>query len=97
MMAEPVRVGPQIAAAGAAPGRVSLAFLAGAAMDADIPTTRERARVAGCRGLTARNMVRNGRTGTITVDAEAGIVRLDGEPLTCAPAAEVPYSGRYLL
>jgi urease subunit alpha len=97
MMAEPVRVGPQIAATGAAPGRVSLAFLAGVAMDADIPTTRERAQVAGCRDLTARDMVRNGRTGTITVDAEAGSVSLDGEPLTCAPAAEVPYSGRYLL
>jgi urease subunit alpha len=97
MMAEPVRVGPQIAATGAAPARVSLAFLAGAAMDADIPTTRERARVAGCRDLTARDMVRNGRTGTITVDAEACSVSLDGEPLTGAPAAEVPYSGRYLL
>ncbi len=97
MMAEPVRVGPQIAATGAAPARVSLAFLAGAAMDADIPTTRERARVAGCRDLTAEEMVRNSRTGTITVDAAARSVSLDGEPLTCAPAAEVPYSGRYLL
>jgi urease subunit alpha len=97
MMAEPVRIGPQIAATGAAPARVSLAFLAGAAMDAGIPTTRERARVAGCRDLTAADMVRNGRTGTITVDAAARTVSLDGEPLTCAPAAEVPYGGRYLL
>ena len=47
MMVEPVRVGPQIGATGAAPGRVSLAFLAGAAMAADLPTTRERARVTG--------------------------------------------------
>jgi urease subunit alpha len=97
MMVEPVRVGPQIAAAGAAPARVSLAFLAGAAMAADLPTTRERARVAGCRDLSAADMVRNGRTGTVTVDAGTRTVSLDGEPLTCAPAAEVPYSGRYLL
>jgi urease subunit alpha len=97
MMVEPVRVGPQIAATGAAPARVSLAFLAGAAMDADIPTTRERARVSGCRDLTAADMVRNARTGTITVDAGSRSVSLDGDPLTCAPAAVVPYSGRYLL
>jgi urease subunit alpha len=97
MMVEPVRVGPQIAATGAAPARASLAFLAGAAMTADLPTTRERARVAGCRDLSAADMVRNGRTGTVTVDAATHTVSLDGEPLTCAPAAEVPYSGRYLL
>jgi hypothetical protein len=24
-------------------------------------------------------------------------VSLDGEPLSCPPASEVPYSGRYLL
>jgi urease subunit alpha len=97
MMAEPVRVGPQIAATGAAPARVSLAFLAGAAMDADIPSTRERARVSGCRDLTAHDMVRNARTGTITVDAGSRSVSLDGDPLSCAPAAVVPYSSRYLL
>ena len=63
MMVEPVRVGPQIAATGAAPARVSLAFLAGAAMAADLPTTRERALVADCRNLSAADMVRNDRTG----------------------------------
>jgi urease subunit alpha len=97
MMVEPVRVSPQIAATGAAPARVSLAFLAEAAMAADLPTTRERARVAGCRDLSAADMVRNDRTGTVTVDAAARTVSLDGEPVTCAPVADVPYSGRYLL
>lgn len=97
MMVEPVRVSPQIAATGSAPARVSLAFLAEAAMAADLPTTRERARVAGCRNLSAADMVRNDRTGAVTVDAGAHTVSLDGEPVTCAPASEVPYSGRYLL
>lgn len=97
MMVEPVRVSPQIAATGSAPARVSLAFLAEAAMAADLPTTRERARVAGCRDLSAADMVRNDRTGAVTVDAAARTVSFDGEPVTCAPATDVPYSGRYLL
>ncbi len=97
MMVEPVRTGAQIAATGAAPARVSLAFLAAAAMAAELPTTRARAAVAGCRDLSAADMVRNNRTGTVAVDPVARTVSLDGEPLTCPPAAEVPYSGRYLL
>jgi urease subunit alpha len=97
MMTEPVSVRPQIAATGAAPGRGSLAFLAAAAMDADLPITRTRATVSECRRLTAADMVRNDRTGTVSVDAARQTVSLDGEPLTCLPAAEVPYSGRYLL
>jgi urease subunit alpha len=97
MMTEPVRVGPQIAGTGAAPGQVSLAFLAGSAMEADLPTTRERARVSDCRGLTAADMVRNARTGTVVVDPASETVTLDGEPVTCEPVAEVAYSRRYLL
>jgi urease subunit alpha len=97
MMTEPVRVGPQIAATGAAPGQVSLAFLAGAAMDADLPTTRERAQVSRCRALTAADMVRNSRTGQVVVDPASQTVTLDGEPVSCEPVAEVAYSRRYLL
>ncbi len=97
MMVEPVRVGSQIAATGAAPARVSLAFLAGAAMAADLPTTRERALVANCRNLSAADMVRNDRTGEVVVDPDGRTVSLDGEPVSCSPASEVPYSGRYLL
>jgi urease subunit alpha len=97
MMVEPVRTGAQIAATGAAPARVSLAFLAAAAMAAELPTTRARAAVAGCRDLSAADMVRNNRTGTVAVDPVARTVSLDGDPLACPPAAEVPYSGRYLL
>ena len=97
MLVEPVRVGPQIAGTGAGPGRVSLAFLAEAAMSADLPTTRTRAAVSDCRELTAADMVRNSLTGTVTVDAARRTVSLDGEPLTCLPVAEVPYSGHYLM
>jgi urease subunit alpha len=97
MMTEPVRLGPQIAGTGSAPGQVSLAFLAGSAIGADLPTTRERARVSDCRALTAADMVRNGRTGAVVVDATSETVTLDGEPVACEPVAEVAYSRRYLL
>jgi urease subunit alpha len=97
MLAEPVRVGPQLAALGAAPARVSLAFVCEAALDAPLPTGRERAVVRGCRGLSADDMVRNTRRGTVRVDPRTLEVTLDGEPVAAAPASEVPLSGRYLL
>ena len=97
MMTEPVRVGPQIAATGAGPGQVSLAFLAGSAMAADLPTTCERAQVSDCRALTAADMVRNSRTGSVVVDPRSETVTLDGEPVACEPVTEVAYSRRYLL
>jgi urease subunit alpha len=98
MMTEPVRVGPQIGALGSAPARISLAFLAGAAMAADLPTTRERARVTGCRELTAADMVRNSRTGSVVVDEAAKVVTLDGEPLRFEPGDDpLPLSRRFVL
>ena len=97
MMVEPVTVGPQFAAMGSAPAQTSLAFLAGASMEAELPTQRRRARVHGCRDLTAADMVRNTRTGTVTVDAAAREVRLDGEPLRARPVERLAFSGSYLL
>jgi urease subunit alpha len=97
MMVEPVRVGPQIGALGAAPGRISLAFLAGSAMAAELPTTRARARVSGCRELSAADMVRNSRIGTVAVDAAARTVTLDGEVVTCEPVDRVAFSGRFIV
>ncbi len=97
MLAEPVRVGPQIGALGSAPAALSLAFLAAAAIDADLPTTRPRARVQSCRELSAADMVRNTRRGAVRVDPATLAVTLDGEPITCEPATDVPLSGRYLL
>jgi urease subunit alpha len=97
MMVEPVTVGPQFAAAGSAPAQTSLAFLAGASMDAELPTQRVRARVHGCRDLTAADMVRNTRTGTVTVDAAVREVRLDGERMRARPVERLAFSGSYLL
>ena len=97
MLAEPVAMRPQFAALGAAPGRTSLAFLAGAAMDAELPTTRSRIAVSGCRELTAADMVRNTRTGEVVVDAARQEVRLDGEPVSADPVDRLAFSATYLL
>jgi urease subunit alpha len=96
-LSEPVRVRAQVGGVGRAPARLSLAFLATAAMDAELPTNRARAAVERCRGLRAADMVRNSRTGKVRVDPHSHRVTLDGEPLDMAPLQEVVMSGRYLL
>jgi urease subunit alpha len=93
----PVTVGPQIGALGAAAGRHSLAFLARDAMEADIPTSRPRARVRDCREVTAADMLHNSRTGAVRVEPHTLDVTLDGEPLQMQPVSEVSFSGSYLL
>jgi urease subunit alpha len=97
MTVEPVTVEPQFAAMGSAPAQTSLAFLAGTSLEAQLPTRRRRARVHGCRDLTAADMVRNTRTGTVTVDAAAREVRLDGERVRARPVERLAFSGSYLL
>jgi urease subunit alpha len=97
MLAEPVLVRRQIAAHGGAPARVSLAFLAQAAMDAELPTNRPRSAVRGCRELTASDMVRNGRLADVDVDPDGKTVRVDGEPIGIEPVSQVAMSWRHLL
>ena len=97
MLAEPVRVGPQIGAQGGAAARLSLAFLAGAAMDAELPSSRPRVRVERCRELTAADMVLNDRVGSVRVDPVSFAVTLDGEPVSAPPAERVAFSDRFLL
>jgi urease subunit alpha len=96
-LCEPTLVRRQVAAYGAAPARVSLAFLAGCALDAELPTTRPRSRVHGCRELTAADMCRNDVRADVTVDPRTHEVRVDGEPVAAEPLTDVALSRRYLL
>ena len=96
-LGEPVAVQRQFAALGSAPARVSLAFLARASMEAELPTLRRRAQVEHCRDLTAADMVRNTRTGQVVVDAERREVTLDGQPVRAEPVGRLAFSGSYLL
>jgi urease subunit alpha len=66
-------------------------------MDAELPTTRQRLPVEGCREVTAADMVRNDRTGEVRVDPRTHEVTLDGEPVDAPPLEEVQLSARYLL
>jgi urease subunit alpha len=97
MLSEPVVVRRQVAAQGAASARVAMAFVAGAGIDAELPTTRPRSAVRGCRDVTAADMCRNERLADVTVDPRTHEVRVDGEPVAIEPVAEVALSGRYLL
>jgi urease subunit alpha len=97
MLAEPVTIRRQIGAEGAAAARLSVAFLARSALDADVPTTRPRLPVENCRDLTAADMVRNSRTGEVRVDPRTHAVTLDGEPVDAPPLDEVALSGAYLI
>ncbi len=97
MLVEPVTLRPQVGALGAAAAQRSLAFLARSAMDAELPTTRPRAAVAGTRGLTAAAMLRHGVLGDVRVHPVTHEVTLDGEPVAAPPVDELALSGRYLL
>src|SRR5918994_178471 len=91
MLSEPVRVQRQVGGIGGAPARVSLAFLAGSAMDAELPTVRERARVEGCRDLTAADMLHNDRQGDVRVDPRTYAVTLDGEAVEAPPVERLAF------
>jgi urease subunit alpha len=97
MLCEPVVVGPQIGARGGAPGRLSLAFTAAAAADTELPTTRTRSIVSGCRDIGAADMVRNDVRAQVDVTPDGREVRVDGERIGIEPVDEVALSWRYLL
>ena len=97
MLAEPVTIRRQVGALGSAAARLSLAFLAREAMDAELPITRPRAQVRDCRELTAAAMVRNARRGVVRVDPRSYAVTLDGEPVSAPPVERVAFSDRFLL
>jgi urease subunit alpha len=97
MLCEPVVVKRQIGAHGAAAARLALAFVADAARDAELPTSRPRSVVHGCRDVTAADMVRNDRLADVQVSPDGREVRVDGERVGIDGVEEVSMSWRYLL
>jgi urease subunit alpha len=97
---EPLVLGPQFGAHGATAADLSVAFVSGAALDADsdrFPSRRRRVAVRGTRGIGPASMVRNARLGLVEVAPATGLVTLDGEPVTSPPAESVPLSRLYFL
>jgi urease subunit alpha len=97
---EPLVLGPQFGAHGATPAEISVAFVARAALDQGddrLPTRRRRVAVHGTRGIGPADLRLNSRTGAVDVDRHTGLVTLDGEPLTSAPAESVSLNRLYFL
>jgi urease subunit alpha len=97
---EPLVLGPQFGAHGATPADLSVAFVARAALDQGgdtLPTRRRRVAVRGTRGIGPADLRLNNRTGAVDVDQRTGLVTLDGEPLSSAPADSVPLNRLYFL
>ncbi|MFD8178446.1 urease subunit alpha [Streptomyces sp. NPDC059709] len=97
---EPLVLGPQFGAHGAAPAEISVAFVAQAALDQGhdtMPTRRRRVAVRGTRGIGPADLRLNSRTGAVDVDQRTGLVTLDGDPLRSEPADSVSLNRLYFL
>ncbi|EEI16960.1 urease subunit alpha [Corynebacterium lipophiloflavum] len=81
--------------------RSSITFMSQAAIERGVPEIlqlRKKVRpVHGIRNLTKADLKLNDATPTIAVDPETYEVTVDGERITCEPAATVPLAQRYML
>jgi len=81
--------------------KTSLTFVSQAAYDAGIgdqlKLNKTIAAVKNTRHLRKSDMIHNGATPNMEVDAETYEVRADGELLVCEPAAILPMAQRYFL
>jgi urease subunit alpha len=53
--------------------------------------------VHGCRTVKKADMVHNGATPVMEIDAQTYRVRADGQLLTCDPATVLPLAQKYFL
>jgi urease subunit alpha len=92
---------PMFGAYGAVPAQTSLAFVAPAALDALLPDRiavhRRLVPVADVRGRGKADLPGNDAMPSIEVDPHTFTVRIDGDPVTAEPVAELPMAQRYFL
>jgi urease subunit alpha len=98
---QPVLPRPMFGATGRAPAANSLTFVAQAALDDGLPERlgldKPFAAVADTRALTKDDMRENSARPHVEVDPDTFTVRIDGEAVEAAPAAELPMAQRYFL
>ena len=98
---QPVHYRPMFGAYGSALAVSCVNFVSQASIDAGIAARlglqRPLSAVRGTRKIGKRDMVLNGATPKIDVDAQTYEVRADGVLLTCEPATELPMARRYFL
>jgi urease alpha subunit len=79
----------------------SITFVSQAAYDRGIAASlglqKRIEPVRGCRSITKKDMIHNDQTPVIEVNPETYEVKVDGEPITCEPAVELPMAQRYFL
>ena len=98
---QPVHYRPMFGSYGAARTASCLTFVSGSSLakglGSKLRTSRELVAVENTRKISKSNMIHNGATPKITVDAETYAVTADGVPLVCEPASELPMTQRYFL
>ena len=98
---QPVHYRTMFGAFGGACAATSLTFVSQAAQAQGIGATlglkKRLEAVRGCRTLKKADMVLNGATPKMEVDAQTYEVRADGELLWCEPAEVLPMAQRYFL
>jgi urease subunit alpha len=98
---QPVHYRPMFAAMGAAPAATAVTFVSATSLEHGLASrlrvNKALVAVEHVRGLRKSDMIHNGATPVIEVDAETYRVTADGEHLTCEPARELPMTQRYFL
>ena len=98
---QPVLARPMFGAFGAAPAATGVAFVAAVALDGGLAdrlaVRRPLVAVADVRRRTKADMPENTALPAIAVEPDTFTVRIDGEVVEAAPAAQLPMAQRYFL
>ncbi len=96
---QPVYPRPMFGAQGNAVGPTSLAFVSNASLEtvASYNLSKRAVAVSNCRNIGKKDMKLNDLTPNIHIDPETYRVTVDGETLTCEPAAKLPLAQLYHL
>ncbi len=96
---QPVYPRPMFGAQGHAVGPTSLAFVSKASLEtvASYDLSKRAVAVSNCRTIGKKDMILNDLTPDIHIDPETYRVTVDGEILTCEPAAKLPLAQLYHL
>jgi urease subunit alpha len=98
---QPVHYRPMFGSFGGALARGSLSFVSQSALGSGVTDRyglrKGLAAVRGCRTVKKADMLHNGYTPAMEIDAQTYQVRADGQLLTCEPASVLPMAQRYFL
>ncbi|MFD2610931.1 urease subunit alpha [Paenibacillus gansuensis] len=98
---QPVFGRPMFGSYGKAVQRTSITFLSKHAYDhgvhKELGLEKQIEYVRGCRSVGKKDMIHNAETPSIEVNPETYEVKVNGESVTCEPAAELPMAQRYYL